>query len=59
MKSEAQLPDLRKFGEYDGVAGKVGFSCYWAVQQLTDEPIPDAELLRYFVLGWFLEPLGE
>lgn len=59
MKSEAALPALRRFTQEDGRNHPVGFSCYWAIERILGEPIPDAEPSTYRKVDWFLVPLNE
>lgn len=55
MKAESTLPSLRKsVGE-----GEVGVGCYWAIEQMTGEPIPELRSITGVISGWFLEPIRE
>lgn len=56
MKSEASLPVLRNFADYDGPNSPIGRSCYWAIERMTGEPIPPPETETIGSRGWFLEP---
>jgi HEAT repeat protein len=51
MKAESALPDLRKF------ASQGMIPCYWAIEQMTGEPIPTPSEQVTVVDDWFLAPI--
>ena len=57
MKAEAALPALRRFLKEESPNGPVGYSCGWAIHQITGEPIPQPDTHVRSRLGWFLEPI--
>jgi HEAT repeat protein len=58
MKAAEHLPALRTVAERDGVNSEIGYSCFWSIEQLTGEPIPEVTAEKRAVVGWFLQPLG-
>jgi HEAT repeat protein len=58
LKAAEHLPALRKVAERDGVNSEIGYSCFWSIERLTGEPIPEVTAEERAVVGWFLQPLG-
>jgi HEAT repeat protein len=57
MKAKTKIDVVRQFADGDGVGSLVGQSCWWALEQMTDEKRPPIPELRQRILGWFLQPL--
>jgi HEAT repeat protein len=58
LKAAEHLPALRKVAERDGVNSEIGYSCFWSIERLTGEAIPEVTAEERAVVGWFLQPLG-
>jgi len=59
MKSEASLPELRRWCSGEGRNTYLGGCCGWAIQQITGETLPEPKASSRQLPGWFLEPLGD
>lgn len=57
MKSEPSLATLRKWYEMDTHNKYLGRCCGWAIEQITGEKMPDADIVHVKAGNWFLEPL--
>ena len=56
-KTDQGLESLREFARKSGRDSRLGFYCLWAINQLTNEPIPPANETKIFENRWFLRPL--
>ena len=56
MRAENSLPTLRRFLEIHTSNDEVGYSCAWAIQQVTGEAIPKQESIQS-AENWFLTPI--
>jgi hypothetical protein len=57
MKSESSLPLLREWYKADTHNNYLGRCCGWAIEQITGEKLPEADVLHIKQGNWFLEPL--
>ena len=58
MKSTSALPVVRNFAASDGITSAVGQSCWWAIEQLSDDKRPPMPAITHRILSWFLQPAG-
>ena len=56
MKSEPSLPILRKWYKTETHNNYLGRCCGWAIERITGEKLPDADVLHVKPVNWFLEP---
>ena len=56
-KTSTALEVLRKFSRKFGRNSRFGFHCFWAIRELTSEPIPPEIESKKFEDRWFLRPL--
>lgn len=57
MQAVEQLPTLRDWAGRSGVGSEIGYACFWSIERLTGEPIPEIPAGEKTAIGWFLEPL--
>jgi HEAT repeat protein len=56
FKAESQMETLRQFAERDTMFVESGIASYWAIEQITGEPMPPEPVDVTRIGGWFLEP---
>ena len=56
FKAESQLETLREFAKRDTMFVESGIASYWAIEQITGEPMPPEAVDAKRIGGWFLEP---
>jgi HEAT repeat protein len=56
FKAESQMETLREFAERDTMFVESGIASYWAIEQITGEPMPPEPVDVTRIGGWFLEP---
>ena len=58
MNAESSLPELRKSYELETHNTYVGRCSGWAIERMTGEKLPDADVVKIQPGNWFLEPLA-
>ena len=56
MKASGALDTLRDRAKTEGREGLAGSRAYWAISQITDEPMPDVPTIYRTIGGWSLQP---
>jgi hypothetical protein len=56
MKSRSAVPQLQKFAPIDNANSPVGQAAYWALHEITGDPIPPPLVIHLEHNNWFLEP---
>jgi HEAT repeat protein len=56
MKAESALPTLREMFDFDSPNSYVGAAESWAIHHMTGEEMPEGDVVRRNVQGWFLLP---
>ena len=56
FKARTQLPTLEQFAKRDTMFAESGIASYWAIEQITGEPMPPEPVDAKRIGGWFLEP---
>lgn len=59
MNTESSLPALRQEYSLEGPGTYLGRCCGWAIEQLTGEPMPDAEPSIRTLQDWPIRPLQD
>ncbi len=58
MKAKSMLEKLKEWRNLEGIDSQIGYTCAWAIHNITGEPLPKPNAQIQAQTDWFLEPVS-